>query len=96
MKSKHAERIRKLRQRLDDRKLRDETAIEKQKLKIESQRETRDFNLTTSLKSYIDPRVYYGWGKIVNYDWKKYYPKSLHLKFSWVEKGEMAGTNQDI
>ncbi|MCK4952953.1 DNA topoisomerase I [Candidatus Bathyarchaeota archaeon] len=89
MKSKHSERIRKLRQNLDDRKLRDETALEKQKLKIEAQKETRDYNLTTSLKSYIDPRVYYEWGKRVNYDWKNYYPKSLHKKFSWVETKEI-------
>ena len=81
--------MRTLRQKLANRKLRDTTALKKQHLKIEAQRETRDYNLTTSLKSYIDPRVYYDWGARVNYDWKKYYPKSLHKKFSWVETKEI-------
>jgi DNA topoisomerase-1 len=86
MKSTYTERIRKLRQKLDDRKLRDKTALKKQNLKIEAQKETRDYNLTTSLKSYIDPRVYYRWGEKVGYNWKKYYSKALQRKFSWVEK----------
>ncbi len=89
MKSKYAESISSLKQKLADRKLRDKTALEKQRLKIEAQKETRNYNLTTSLKSYIDPRAYYGWGKTVNYDWKKYYPKALQKKFSWVEIKEI-------
>ncbi|MFX0065174.1 MAG: hypothetical protein ACFFC7_23625 [Candidatus Hermodarchaeota archaeon] len=84
-KRKHKEKQRKLRQRLKDREFRDKATLEKQQLKIKTQKETRDYNLTTSLKSYIDPRIYRKWGKSVNYDWKKYYPKSLHKKFSWIE-----------
>jgi DNA topoisomerase-1 len=45
----------------------------------------RTWNLGTSLKSYIDPRIYYQWGKRVDYDiLEKYYPKALRLKFAWV------------
>lgn len=64
---------------------RDKTAIAKLKLRIKTQKETRDYNLGTSLKSYIDPRIYYKWGKQVDYDWKQYYSKALQRKFSWVE-----------
>jgi DNA topoisomerase-1 len=85
LKAKHAERMEKLGQRLESRKQRDKAAIDKLKLRIETQRETRDYNLTTSLKSYIDPRIYYEWGKQVDYDWKRYYQKTLQKKFSWVE-----------
>lgn len=53
--------------------------------KIKAYRETRDYNLGTSLKSYIDPRIYYEWSKKVDFDWKLYYPKTLQKKFSWVE-----------
>jgi len=60
--------------------------IEALRLKIMEVRATRDYNLRTSLKSYIDPRVYYSWGKSVDFDWKLYYPKTLQGKFSWVEK----------
>jgi len=81
----HTERMEKLRQRLESRRQRDKAAIEKLKLRIEGQKETRDYNLATSLKSYIDPRIYFEWGKKVDYDWKRYYPKTLQKKFSWVE-----------
>ena len=84
-KTKHADRMKKLRQRLKSRRQRDKAAIDKLKLRIETQKETRDYNLATSLKSYIDPRIYYEWGKQVDYDWKRYYPKTLQRKFSWVE-----------
>ena len=70
------------------RRERDRQASEKQRLQIEAQQETRDYNINTSLKSYIDPRIYYDWGKRVDYDWKKYYAKTLQSKFSWVEDGE--------
>jgi DNA topoisomerase-1 len=45
----------------------------------------RTWNLGTSLKSYIDPRVYYEWGQEVDYDvLEKYYPSALMRKFAWV------------
>jgi len=48
----------------------------------------RTWNLGTSLKSYIDPRVCYRWGQQVDYDViEKYYPKALQRKFAWVAAG---------
>ncbi|HNS51345.1 MAG TPA: hypothetical protein PKO09_09175 [Anaerolineae bacterium] len=45
----------------------------------------RAWNLGTSLKSYIDPRVYHRWGQAVGYDvLDRYYPAALRLKFAWV------------
>ena len=53
---------------------------------------TRTWNLGTSLKSYIDPRVYYQWGQQIEYDvLERFYPKKLRQKFAWVE-----GCNQDM
>jgi DNA topoisomerase-1 len=47
----------------------------------------RTWNLNTSLKSYIDPRVYVRWGERVEYDvLEKYYPKALRLKFAWAKE----------
>jgi DNA topoisomerase-1 len=63
-------------------------AARKMKLNIEEMKATRDYNLRTSLKSYIDPRVYYKWGKEIEFDWKLYYPKTLQTKFSWVDQIE--------
>ena len=85
MKAKQAERLEKLKQSLENRKQRDAASLEKMKLRISVQEDTRDYNISTSLKSYVDPRIYYEWGKQVAYDWKQYYPKSLHNKFSWLD-----------
>jgi DNA topoisomerase-1 len=85
--------MKKLRLRLKIRRQRDKAAMEKQNLKIKTQKETSDYNLGTSLKSYIDPRIYFEWGRQVNYDWKRYYQKALQKKFSWVETGGMNPKN---
>jgi DNA topoisomerase-1 len=46
----------------------------------------RTWNLGTSLKSYIDPRVYHKWGQSVGYDViERYYPKTLRRKFAWAK-----------
>jgi len=64
----------------------EEENVKKLELKVETMRETKDYNLNTSLKSYIDPRIYLKWSRKVNFDWKKYYPKTLQRKFSWIEE----------
>jgi len=49
----------------------------------------RNWNLTTSLKSYVDPRVFYRWGQQVDYDvLGRYYSTTLRRKFSWVRQEE--------
>ncbi|MBS3054998.1 MAG: DNA topoisomerase I [Candidatus Aenigmarchaeota archaeon] len=60
--------------------------VKSMELKIKLMKETKDYNLNTSLKSYIDPRIYYKWSKKADFDWKKFYSKNLQKKFSWVEK----------
>ncbi len=60
-----------------------ETRIAKAKLDIELTRRTEEYNLGTSLKSYIDPTAYVKWAKKVKFDITKFYPKTLQKKFSW-------------
>ena len=49
----------------------------------------RTWNLSTSLKSYIDPRVYVRWGKQVEYDvLETYYPTTLRRKFAWAKSAD--------
>lgn len=84
-KAKHRERIAKLKERLENRKQKDKELIEKTKLRIEVKELTKDYNLNTSLKSYVDPRVFLDWGKKVEYDWRNYYSKTLEKKFSWID-----------
>jgi DNA topoisomerase I len=59
------------------------TRIEKAKLDLELTKLTREYNLGTSLKSYIDPTAYVKWAKKVNFDLEKFYPTTLRKKFSW-------------
>jgi DNA topoisomerase-1 len=57
--------------------------IEKTKLDIALMRETKEWNLGTSLRSYIDPRVYAQWAAKVGFNLEKLYPKTLRKKYSW-------------
>ena len=58
----------------------------------------RTWNLGTSLKSYIDPRVCYDWGKQIDYDvLGRYYPTALRRKYAWVratDEGNLEGLEQ--
>ncbi|MCG3140299.1 MAG: hypothetical protein HDKAJFGB_01345 [Anaerolineae bacterium] len=57
--------------------------LQRAELQLKLVRETKDYALNTSLKNYIDPRVYKDWGERVGYDWKKLYTGSLQKKFTW-------------
>ena len=59
--------------------------IREAKLKVELASVTKDYNLGTSLKSYIDPRAFVNWANKVSYDWKKFYPKTLQRKYAWAD-----------
>jgi DNA topoisomerase-1 len=59
---------------------------EKTKLQLELAVNTKDYNLGTSLRNYIDPRVYKSWADHVNLDWTKIYTATLQRKFMWVDK----------
>jgi DNA topoisomerase IB len=60
-----------------------EARIEKAKLDLKLMKFTKEYNLGTSLKSYIDPTAYVKWAKKVDFDLEKFYPKTLQKKFSW-------------
>ena len=65
-----------------------ETRIEKKRLDIDLTKLTKEYNLGTSLKSYIDPTAYVKWAKKVNFNLEKFYPKTLQKKFSWALQGK--------
>jgi DNA topoisomerase-1 len=62
------------------------TRIEKTKLDIELAKNTREYNLGTSLKSYIDPKVYVAWAASIGFSLDKFYPQTLRKKYSWALK----------
>jgi len=57
--------------------------LEKSKLDFKLAEETKEYNLGTSLKSYIDPTAYVKWAKQVDFQLEKLYPKTLQKKYSW-------------
>ena len=61
-------------------------AKEKLNAQITLSKNTRTWNLGTSLKAYIDPRIYRDWGHQIDYDWKDFYPTTLQRKFAWIDK----------
>ncbi len=61
---------------------------EKMKLTIELAEKTRDYNLGTSLRNYVDPRVIKAWTDRVGLEWEKLYTAALQKKFQWVTKEE--------
>lgn len=63
--------------------------IEKAQRQLDLARETRDYNLNTSLKNYIDPRVYKAWGDAVDFDWTRLYTQVLQRKFSWMKSSRI-------
>jgi len=68
------------------------SALGKLKAQIALASKNRTWNLGTSQKSYIDPRIFYHWGRQVEYDvLGKYYSTTLRRKFMWVQ----GGVNQD-
>lgn len=67
-------------------KLKKEQRIEKLEFQIRLQQETRDYNLGTSLRNYIDPRVFKSWCEYVDLDWTKIYTSTLQRKFKWIEQ----------
>jgi DNA topoisomerase-1 len=72
-----------------------ETRIERAKLDLQLTKLTKEYNLGTSLKSYIDPTAYVKWAKKVKFDIEKFYPQTLRNKFSWALQSGKAQSSCD-
>jgi DNA topoisomerase-1 len=68
--------------------------IEKMKKQVELTKITRDYNLNTSLRNYIDPRVYKSWADKVGLDWKLLYTGTLRRKMAWVDPESQEGSEE--
>ncbi len=92
LQARYDRQIQKLQQQtatLWERVQRAEAAVGKIEAQMAVASENRSWNLGTSLKSYIDPRIYHHWGKEVGYDViGTYYPTTLRRKFAWVQEDE--------
>jgi DNA topoisomerase-1 len=63
---------------------------EKAKLQLELAVHTKDYNLGTSLRNYIDPRIVKSWCDYVGLDWTKIYTATLQRKFMWARSSRLS------
>ena len=78
-------RIKTLNEQIKKQKQKHKERVEKLKLQIDLSEKTRDYNLGTSLRNYIDPRVVKAWTDEVGVEWEKLYTAALQKKFLWVK-----------
>ncbi len=79
------ERIKKIKTMIRKNKVKHTERIEKLELQINLTEKTRDYNLGTSLRNYIDPRIFKTWTDEVGAEWEKLYTSALQKKFLWVK-----------
>jgi len=84
-KEQQKERIKKIKNVIRKRKAKHVERIEKLELQINLTEKTRDYNLGTSLRNYIDPRIFKTWTDEVGAEWEKLYTSALQKKFLWVK-----------
>jgi len=85
---KQKERVKKIKIQIKNRKAKHAERIEKLQLQIKLTQKTRDHNLGTSLRNYIDPRIFKTWTDEVAAEWEKLYTSALQKKFLWVKSDD--------
>ena len=84
-KEKQIERVKKAKIQIRKTKQKHKERVEKLKLQVDLTKKTKDYNLGTSLRNYIDPRIFKSWTDDVNAEWEKLYTAALQKKFLWVK-----------
>jgi len=81
------ESLRKKKQKLEEAQARsDAKRAARLQRELKFYERTKNYNLNTSMKNYIDPRVIKSWCDYVGLDWARVYSKSLQKKFSWASQ----------
>ena len=84
-KEKQNERVKKAKLQIKKTKQKHKERIEKLTLQVDLTKKTKDYNLGTSLRNYIDPRIFKSWTDDVGAEWEKLYTAALQKKFLWVK-----------
>jgi DNA topoisomerase-1 len=88
-KKSKVKRIKTLNEQIKKQKLKHKERTEKLKLQINLSEKTKDYNLGTSLRNYIDPRIVKAWTDKVGAEWEKMYTSALQKKFLWVQNEKL-------
>lgn len=92
-KKNKVKRIKTLNEQIKKQKQKHKERVEKLKLQIDLSEKTKDYNLGTSLRNYIDPRVVKAWTDEVVVEWEKLYTSALQKKFLWVKNENIEWKN---
>jgi len=84
-KKSKVKRIKTLNEQIKKQKTKHKERLEKLELQIDLSEKTKDYNIGTSLRNYIDPRVFKAWTDEVGAEWEKLYTSALQKKFLWVK-----------
>ncbi|TAK22753.1 MAG: DNA topoisomerase I, partial [Nitrosarchaeum sp.] len=89
-KKNKAKKIKTLNEQIKKQKEKHKDRIEKLQLQIDLSEKTKDYNLGTSLRNYIDPRIFKAWTNEVGAEWEKLYTAALQKKFLWVQNEKVS------
>ncbi|MDH5462709.1 MAG: DNA topoisomerase I [Nitrosopumilus sp.] len=86
-------KIKMLNEQIKKQKQKHKERVEKLELQIDLSEKTKDYNIGTSLRNYIDPRVFKAWTEEVGAEWEKLYTSALQKKFLWVRDEDVNWSN---
>ena len=89
-KKNKAKKIKALNEQIRKQKEKHKERTEKLQLQIDLSEKTKDYNLGTSLRNYIDPRIFKAWTNEVGAEWEKLYTAALQKKFLWVQNEKVS------
>ena len=89
-KKNKAKKIKTLNDQIKKQKEKHKERIEKLQLQIDLSEKTKDYNIGTSLRNYIDPRIFKAWTNEVGIEWEKLYTTALQKKFLWVQNEKVS------
>jgi len=88
-KKSKTKRIKTLNEQIKKQKSKHKERLQKLELQLDLSEKTKDYAIGTSLRNYIDPRVFKAWTDEVGAEWEKLYTAALQKKFLWVKNEDV-------
>ena len=88
-KKSKTKRIKTLNEQIKKQKSKHKERLQKLELQLDLSEKTKDYAIGTSLRNYIDPRVFKAWTDEVGAEWDKLYTAALQKKFLWVKNEDV-------
>ncbi|MBA4435899.1 MAG: DNA topoisomerase I [Nitrosopumilus sp.] len=92
-KKSKTKRIKTLNEQIKKQKSKHKERLQKLELQLDLSEKTKDYAIGTSLRNYIDPRVFKAWTDEVGAEWEKLYTAALQKKFLWVKNEDVEWKN---